>query len=54
MVRNSGILKMVLPFPTLSDQYYAGPREVSFTSRAIISMRMLDIMKQEQRQDKIE
>jgi hypothetical protein len=44
MVRNLGILKIVLPFPTLSDQYNTGPLEVAFTSRAIISSGMLDII----------
>jgi len=31
MVRNLGILKIPLLMPTLSDQYNAGPLEVSFT-----------------------
>jgi hypothetical protein len=31
-------LKIALSFPTLSDQYNTGPREVAFTSRAIISI----------------
>jgi hypothetical protein len=31
IVRNLGILKIVLLIPTLSDQYSAGPSEVSFT-----------------------
>ena len=40
MVRNFGILKIRLFFPTLSDQYSAGPLDVSFTSAETISIGM--------------
>lgn len=40
MVRNLGILKIVLFIPTLSDQYRTGPLEVSFASSAISSIGM--------------
>jgi len=35
MLRNFGILKMRLFFPTLADQYKIGPREVSLIAQAI-------------------
>ena len=36
IVRNLGILKIILSIPTLSDQYKTGPLEVSLTINAII------------------
>ncbi len=41
MVLNLGILKIVLLIPTLSDQYNAGPLEVSFTINPVIRIGIL-------------
>jgi hypothetical protein len=41
IVRNLGILNMLLLIPTLSDQYNAGPLEVSFTINPITRIGML-------------
>jgi hypothetical protein len=38
IVLNFGILKIPLPIPTRSDQYNAGPVEVSLTKTAITKM----------------
>jgi hypothetical protein len=40
IVQNFGILKILLSFPSLSDQYNTGPLEVSFTIKAIKSIGM--------------
>jgi hypothetical protein len=42
MVRNFGILKIALLIPTRSDQYRTGPSDVSFTSKATRSIRILE------------
>jgi hypothetical protein len=46
MVRNFGILKILLLMPILSDQCNTGPLEVSFTSKAMNSIGMHKIIKE--------
>jgi hypothetical protein len=38
IVLNFGILKILLPTPTRSDQYSAGPLEISLTKTAMIKI----------------
>jgi len=42
IVRNLGILNILLSIPTLSDQYKTGPLEVNLINNAIKNMGMLN------------
>jgi len=42
IVRNLGILNILLSLPTLSDQYKTGPLEVNLINNAIKNMGMLN------------